>query len=136
MEKLPIEVLESAIDTQKRFIPLYEKKFGGNPTFDISLLLLLEELKHYRELQEQGRLPVIPCKVGDIFYVIRGKGEDTKITKESVERIIFKRDCIIIHTLYENRHNRYWKDTELDYFKQIAFGKKELAEQALAERQV
>ncbi len=30
----------------------------------------LEELKHYRDLEEQGRLLVLPCKVGDTVYEI------------------------------------------------------------------
>ena len=30
----------------------------------------LEELKRYRDLEEQGRLSVLPCKVGDVVYEI------------------------------------------------------------------
>lgn len=30
----------------------------------------LEELKRYRDLEEQGRLLVLPCKVGDTMYEI------------------------------------------------------------------
>lgn len=30
----------------------------------------LEELKRYRDLEEQGRLLVLPCKVGDVVYEI------------------------------------------------------------------
>ena len=30
----------------------------------------LEELKCYRDLEEQGRLLVLPCKVGDVVYEI------------------------------------------------------------------
>lgn len=30
----------------------------------------LEELKRYRDLEEQGRLLVLPCKVGDTVYEI------------------------------------------------------------------
>lgn len=30
----------------------------------------LEELKRYKELEEQGRLLVLPCKVGDVVYEI------------------------------------------------------------------
>ena len=30
----------------------------------------LEELKRYRDLEEQGRLLVLPCKVGDMVYEI------------------------------------------------------------------
>ena len=30
----------------------------------------MEELKRYRDLEEQGRLLVLPCKVGDVVYEI------------------------------------------------------------------
>lgn len=30
----------------------------------------LEELKRYRDLEERGRLLVLPCKVGDVVYEI------------------------------------------------------------------
>lgn len=30
----------------------------------------LEELKRYRDLEDQGRLLVLPCKVGDLVYEI------------------------------------------------------------------
>lgn len=30
----------------------------------------MEELKRYRDLEEQGRLLVLPCKVGDMVYEI------------------------------------------------------------------
>ena len=29
----------------------------------------LEKLKEYQQLEEQGRLPKLPCKVGDVVYV-------------------------------------------------------------------
>lgn len=32
-----------------------------------------KELKHYKDLEEQGRLLVLPCKVGDTIYKIPSK---------------------------------------------------------------
>lgn len=32
-----------------------------------------EQLKEYQQLEEQGRLLKLPCKVGDTVYVIVGK---------------------------------------------------------------
>ena len=36
---------------------------------------LFKELKHYKDLEEQGLLLKLPCKVGDIVYALR-YGED------------------------------------------------------------
>lgn len=33
------------------------------------LVKWLEELKHYKELEEQGRLIELPCAIGDVVYV-------------------------------------------------------------------
>lgn len=33
----------------------------------------LKELKEYRDLEEQGRLIVLPCKIGDKVYIIGSK---------------------------------------------------------------
>ena len=33
----------------------------------------LEELQHYKDLEEQGRLITLPCKIGDTVYYINTK---------------------------------------------------------------
>ena len=33
--------------------------------------VIKERLKHYEDLQEQGRLVVLPCKVGDTVYHVQ-----------------------------------------------------------------
>ena len=37
---------------------------------EIEELRVAEKLKYYEDLEEQGRLVVLPCKVGDTVYVI------------------------------------------------------------------
>jgi hypothetical protein len=47
----------------------------------------LEELKEYEELEEQGLLLKLPCKIGDYIYVLEdvyGKGE-LEITEYRIE---------------------------------------------------
>lgn len=34
----------------------------------------LEKLKEYQQLEEQGRLVKLPCKVGDVVYLIKDNG--------------------------------------------------------------
>ncbi len=48
-------------------IKALEKRVPEQPTLEGDWL---EELKRYRDLEEQGRLLVLPCKVGDTVYEI------------------------------------------------------------------
>ena len=48
------------------------------------ILKLAEKLKHYEDLEEQGRLIELPCKIGDTMYVV----EDWGYRKELKEREI------------------------------------------------
>ena len=48
------------------------------------ILKLAEKLKHYENLEEQGRLIELPCKIGDTVYVV----EDWGYRKELKEREI------------------------------------------------
>ena len=48
------------------------------------ILKLAEKLKHYEDLEEQGRLIELPCKIGDTVYVV----EDWGYRKELKEREI------------------------------------------------
>lgn len=42
-----------------------------------------EQLKEYQQLEEQGRLLKLPCKVGDTVYVIVGKN----ISVQKIQRV-------------------------------------------------
>ena len=48
------------------------------------VLELYEKLKPYADAEEQGRLVILPCKVGDMVYYRRGRD----IIGDTVERII------------------------------------------------
>lgn len=54
--------------------PYYQKKYGvcpedGDLYWLNEVAELLKELKSYKDLEEQGLLVRLPCKVGDIVYV-------------------------------------------------------------------
>lgn len=53
----------------------------------------MEKLKHYEDLEEQGRLVKLPCKVGDTIYIIAPK----------------YCDCTDECDLYNERFRRYLK---------------------------
>ena len=94
MERLTID---DVIEHCKRKTEKYENLNGVNTleTADISLSFIkeywehrqvkeyLEELKRYRDLEEQGLLLQLPCKVGDTVYAI-GFNNNKPIIYESV----------------------------------------------------
>ena len=58
-----------------------------------------EELKEYRELEEQGLLLRLPCKVGDTIYFVEKDFEE--IEKATIESIEFGRNGFMINSDYE-----------------------------------
>lgn len=42
-----------------------------------------ERLKHYEDLQEQGRLVELPCKIGDSVYCVRAETREIVVDKVS-----------------------------------------------------
>jgi hypothetical protein len=73
MKKLPNETLDNAINVYKTCIKNaveYDDDCEYNPILDRATVKFLEELKAYRNLEEQGRLIVLPCRDGDTVYKI------------------------------------------------------------------
>ena len=44
----------------------------------------LKELQHYKDLEEQGRLIELPCKVGDTVYLVHRYREETRLICNNV----------------------------------------------------
>ena len=71
MERLPKETLLNAIDTYKTVIEAVDGKDTDYcPVLDKVTVTLLEELKAYRDAEEQGLILRLPCKVGDTVYTV------------------------------------------------------------------
>lgn len=51
--------------------------------------MMLSKLYHYEDLEEQGRLIELPCKVGDTVYVFK-KYRDCKLNYECNQRTKYK----------------------------------------------
>jgi hypothetical protein len=68
---------------------------------EIEELRVAEKLKHYEDLEEQGRILVLPCKEGDTIYRIKKFCEENIGYKEfyrpSVE---FENDCEYYEPVY------------------------------------
>ena len=69
------EELYKKIETYGQFMKRLDKEHEFNPieiaTYKEYKLIAewLKELQHYKDLEEQGRLIELPCKVGDMVYV-------------------------------------------------------------------
>ena len=94
----------------------------------------LMKLKEYQKAEKVGRMAKLPCGVGDIIYVIRGKVDKRRIYKEMIERITLKKDDVVmIHSFQMDSKKFNWVDTELEYLKTVSFNKFEAAEAKLKE---
>ena len=58
------------------------------------------KLQHYEDLEEQGRLIELPCKVGDTVYYITGI-HNTLIKPAKVEEVYFG-DVFAVHVSTQN----------------------------------
>ena len=83
----------------------------------------LEELKSYKDLDEQGLLVRLPCKVGDSVFTIVGKD----ISRQGIRKIEISDNSIIFKT---NRQKRIFNVAE---FGKTVFLAREDAEKKLEE---
>lgn len=121
----------------------YDYKYCNNHTEDCPTIIeIYEKLAHYEDLEEQGRLIELPCKVGDILYFHTERYEKEgrkKVCIEYVEEGVvdnIKIGMLGIPQVEVCTRNNYWTtfDTKEDFNKTV-FLTKEEAEQALAEMQ-
>nr|DAK93111.1 MAG TPA: hypothetical protein [Caudoviricetes sp.] len=66
--------IDSWILDEETLAECYREK-GNTQGYEskMELVGLLEQLKEYQQLEEQGRLVILPCKVGDTVYCIENK---------------------------------------------------------------
>lgn len=87
-----------------------------------------EKLKHYEDLEEQGLLIKLPCKVGDVIYCFDGKG---RIGERICKELLVDEDCKMVWA--EGKEFACW--IRFERFGKIAFLTKEEAEANLKEYQ-
>lgn len=94
----------------------------------------LEEIQQYKQLEEQGLLLRLPCKVGDEFWVIAYSSKvitHVKCSGYTIQedtRNGVKNEYIWLDSLENSRD--YWK-LDFEDFKEQCFSTREEAEQAL-----
>ena len=60
-----------------RLYDISNELFGLNISRADKTRMILEKLADYEDLEEQGRLVILPCKVGDDVYYILGIPNET-----------------------------------------------------------
>ena len=92
---------------------------------------LYKHLAEYEDLEEQGLLLKLPCKIGNNIWWLNGK----YLMKGEVESIVIDEDGInIIHAryCYDKEHNRYYgNNLDVENIGKTVFLTKEDAEKAL-----
>ena len=90
----------------------------------------LEKLKVYRNLEEQGLLIKLPCKVGDIFYInIQKQTYECKISGFYISK-----DEIQFMVAFQDEDSKTWYETGETHKKEDLFLTREEAEKALEEQ--
>ena len=100
----------------------YEDTIPAEMTND-DIRAVLKKLADYEDLEEQGLLVRLPCKVGDSVFIIVGKD----ISKQGIRKIEISDDVIIFKT---NRQKRIFNVSE---FGKTVFLTREEAEKKLEE---
>ena len=83
----------------------------------------LKDLQHYKDLEEQGRLITLPCKIGDTVYGVR-RYRDRIVKSGIVSEMYFNQNMELIIVI-KNLCRGFWGEN--------IFGTKEEAEAALKE---
>lgn len=97
---------------------------------NVTIRQALEKLGEYEDLEEQGLLLRLPCKVGDIIYEINPL--TGKITQRKIKSIIV-RNCPDLTIMYKSGYD--YSIIQEDFCKTVFLTKAE-AEQKLKEMEV
>lgn len=110
--------------------PPYGREIEGTAEL---FLQMAEKLTEYEDLEQQGKLPKLPCAVGDTVHVILPR--DSHITKAQINKIevkptIYGKMCYFIEPVsYRGHLYRYFEND----FGKTVFLTIEAAEAALKE---
>ena len=70
----------------------FDLEVEATPQEMVKILRLAEKLKYYEDLEEQGRLLALPCKIGDRLYWI--DDEDEKVQAIGIDEFFTAPDTI------------------------------------------
>lgn len=99
-------------------------RYIENGRYHEQLAEWLKELQHYKDLEEQGRLIELPCKIGDTVWDIKW-WDDTTETRVIDGKTYFRR--VMKHKVTKSKFKLF----DYDNFGKTVFLTKEEAETAL-----
>lgn len=104
------------------------------PMFRDKVVEFIEKLAHYEDLEEQGRLICLPCKIGDIVYVADKTGRRVHpFTIDIIEMNKFDKS-ILASYIGKEQNLQYWKiRISIERFEEHFCKTKEEAEAKLEE---
>ncbi len=113
----------------------FDLEVEATPQEMIKILRLAEKLKYYEDLEEQGRLIKLPCKVGDrIFLDFAGFGKNIdKFTVKDFHLDCFEDGETILFCDYESDDRILSGQIDIMEFDKTVFLTKSEAEAKLAE---
>lgn len=113
----------------------FDLEVEATPQEMIKILRLAEKLKYYEDLEEQGRLIKLPCKVGDrIFLDFAGFGKNIdKFTVKDFHLDCFEDGETILFCDYESDDRILSGQIDIMEFGKTVFLTKSEAEAKLAE---
>ena len=113
-ERLTVSGATTQRDIDKLLELSNENQFGRNEAY--------YKLQHYEDLEEQGRLIELPCKIGDTVYGIRRFHGNRIVKAGTVSEMYFNQNMKLIIVI-KNLCRGSWREN--------IFGTKEEAEAAL-----
>ena len=126
MERLTARIDSGCLKSVAVIPNFYIENTGFTEINDETLKNVTEKLAHYEDLAEQGRLVVLPCKVGDTVYAVRlttPKYDEYTVTGFSIKESGLHIDM-----------GAYWVKADDLGKESLIFLDKAEAEKALAER--
>lgn len=116
----------------------YELCYGGCESCDGVLcgnaLEMINKLVHYEDLEDDGRLIELPCKVGDTVYVAdKSAGNIHPFIVDFIEMNKFEKSVLTSYAGKEQNRQQWKIRVSIEQFKELFDITKEEAEAKLAE---
>lgn len=69
----------------------------GEARSDVTIKDVLDRLRFYEDLEEQGKLIKLPCKIGDTVYNMAPQRYGKEYHETIVDKIIIDKDGMFLH---------------------------------------
>lgn len=97
---------------------------------------MVEKLADYEDLEEQGRLVILPCKIGDTIYEVSYENREFVIKEHIVKEFIYRTYRFSRIEIYCENENGFLACNNIGKLDECLFLTKAEAEQKLKEMEV